>query len=219
MRLTLYTDYALRTLLYLGVHADRRVSIREVAEAYGISENHLVKVIHHLGRGGFVDTLRGRGGGLMLARPADQINVGDVVRHTEEDMALVGCMSPLSPGMGPGSRSTVAAAGGGGKRASLAALAGSAARGKSSPRGMAAGGATSAGSAAGEGRSSWAGGCLLANACHLRGVLGEALGAFMTVLDARTLADLLTPYERKVLTQAGPAEAPVDAPKTAEKVV
>ena len=176
MRLTLYTDYALRTLLYLGVHADRRVSIREVAEAYGISENHLVKVIHHLGRGGFVDTLRGRGGGLMLARPADQINVGDVVRHTEEDMALVGCMSP--PGAPSGS----------------APLAG----GKSAAFG--------------------AGGCLLANACHLRGVLGEALGAFMSVLDSRTLADLLTPYEGKVLMQAGPSETPANALKTAEKV-
>ncbi|MFT9316539.1 MAG: Rrf2 family transcriptional regulator, partial [Acetobacter orientalis] len=60
MRLTLYTDYALRTLLYLGIHADRRVSIREIALAYGISENHLVKVIHNLGRGGFVATHRGR---------------------------------------------------------------------------------------------------------------------------------------------------------------
>ncbi|MFT9208233.1 RrF2 family transcriptional regulator, partial [Acetobacter orientalis] len=59
MRLTLYTDYALRTLLYLGIHADRRVSIREIALAYGISENHLVKVIHNLGRGGFVATHRG----------------------------------------------------------------------------------------------------------------------------------------------------------------
>ncbi|MCP1242009.1 Rrf2 family transcriptional regulator [Acetobacter lambici] len=93
MRLTLYTDYALRTLLYLAVNTDRRVSIREVAQTYGISENHLVKIIHHLGRGGFVQTQRGRGGGLTLGRPAEEICVGDVVRHTEEDMALVGCMA------------------------------------------------------------------------------------------------------------------------------
>lgn len=154
MRLTLHTDYALRTLLYLGVHAERRVSIREVAQAYGISENHLVKVIHHLGRGGFVATQRGRGGGLTLARPPEQINVGDVVRHTEEDLALVGCMAPRELGapIQPG-------------------------------------------------------GCILGNACHLRGVLGEALGAFMTVLDGCTLADLLKPHERCVLTQATPATA------------
>lgn len=151
MRLTLYTDYALRTLLYLGVHAGRRVSIREVADAYGISENHLVKVIHHLGRGGFVDTLRGRNGGLMLARPPAEICIGDVVRHTEDDMALVGCMT--EPG-------------------------------KESGRG-------------GEG-------CILAQACTLRGVLGEALGAFMTVLDGRTLADLLQPYERQTLRAVAP---------------
>ncbi|CEF54991.1 RrF2 family transcriptional regulator [Acetobacter ghanensis] len=93
MRLTLYTDYALRTLLYLAVHTDRRVSIREVAQTYGISENHLVKIIHHLGRGGFVHTQRGRGGGLTLGRAAEDICVGDVVRHTEEDMALVSCMA------------------------------------------------------------------------------------------------------------------------------
>ncbi len=93
MRLTLYTDYALRTLLYLAVHTGRRVSIREVAQTYGISENHLVKIIHHLGRGGFVHTQRGRGGGLTLGRPPEEIRVGDVVRHTEEDMALVGCMA------------------------------------------------------------------------------------------------------------------------------
>lgn len=154
MRLTLYTDYALRTLLYLGIHADRRVSIREIALAYGISENHLVKVIHNLGRGGFVATHRGRGGGLTLARAPEHINVGDVVRHTEEDMALVGCMAPPEPGS------------------------------QTPP-----------------------GGCILANACHLRGVLGEALGAFLSVLDSRTLADLLKPYERRVLTQASPLPA------------
>lgn len=56
MRLTLHTDYALRTLLYLAVHTNRRVSIKEIARVYGISENHLVKIIHHLGRGGFIDS-------------------------------------------------------------------------------------------------------------------------------------------------------------------
>ncbi|MBV1829222.1 Rrf2 family transcriptional regulator [Komagataeibacter sp. AV436] len=97
MRLTLHTDYALRTLIYLGIHTDRLTSIREVAQAYGISENHLIKIIHRLGQGGFVETIRGRNGGLRLGRPAAQILIGDVVRYTEEDMGLVACMQPPHP--------------------------------------------------------------------------------------------------------------------------
>lgn len=91
MRLTLHTDYALRVLLYLGLNQSRRVSIHEIAERYGISENHLVKIVHRLGQGGFVTTMRGRGGGLVLARSPAEINIGDLVRFTEEDMALVAC--------------------------------------------------------------------------------------------------------------------------------
>jgi Rrf2 family nitric oxide-sensitive transcriptional repressor len=91
MRLTVHTDYALRTLLYLGLHGERLGSIRAIAQAYDISENHLTKVVHRLGRGGFVNTVRGRGGGIRLARPPAAIRIGDVVRRTEEDMALVEC--------------------------------------------------------------------------------------------------------------------------------
>lgn len=93
MRLTRHTDFALRVLIFLGLCPDRLASIREIAEAYGISENHLVKVVHGLGRAGFVETLRGRGGGLRLARPPEAIRIGDVVRHTEEDLALVDCFA------------------------------------------------------------------------------------------------------------------------------
>ncbi|MDJ0388353.1 Rrf2 family transcriptional regulator [Roseomonas sp. E05] len=135
MRLTLHTDYALRSLIYLGLRQGQRVSIHEIAAAHRISENHLVKVVHNLGRGGFVETTRGRGGGLRLARPPEQIRIGEVVRFTEEDMALVACFqTPGAPG-----------------------------------------------------------GCALADACRLQSLLGEALNAFLAVLDGKTLADLLAP--------------------------
>ncbi|MBS1062687.1 Rrf2 family transcriptional regulator [Gluconobacter wancherniae] len=91
MRLTVHTDYALRTLIFLGTQPQTRVSIRDIAQAYGISENHLVKVVHRLGQGGFIHTMRGRGGGILLARDAKDICIGEVVRYTEDDMALVDC--------------------------------------------------------------------------------------------------------------------------------
>ncbi|RKQ72329.1 Rrf2 family transcriptional regulator [Oceanibaculum indicum] len=96
MRLTVHTDYALRMLIHLGLLEGRTGTIDAVAEAYGISRNHLMKVAHRLGREGFVETIRGRGGGLRLARPATEIRIGDVVRATEEDFALVECFPPLS---------------------------------------------------------------------------------------------------------------------------
>jgi Rrf2 family nitric oxide-sensitive transcriptional repressor len=93
MRLTLHTDYALRTLIFVGLRSGRLASIAEIAAAFRISENHLTKVVHGLGRASFLDTVRGRGGGLRLARPPEAIRVGDVVRATEEDMALVACFT------------------------------------------------------------------------------------------------------------------------------
>ena len=95
MRLTVYTDYALRTLMYLAVKGDGRATIAEVADAYGISKAHLTKVAHQLGLAGYVATVRGKGGGLGLARPVEEIGLGDVVRCTEPDMALVPCFEPL----------------------------------------------------------------------------------------------------------------------------
>jgi len=96
MRLTIYTDYALRLLMYLAVKNDGLATIAEVADSYGISKNHLMKVAHQLGVAGYVDTVRGRGGGLRLAKPIETINLGDVVRHTEPDLALVPCFAPDS---------------------------------------------------------------------------------------------------------------------------
>lgn len=91
MRLTRYTDYAMRVLLYLGARPDALCSIAEIARAYGISQNHLMKVVNELGRAGYVASARGRFGGVRLARPAAEINVGEVVRRMEDDFALVDC--------------------------------------------------------------------------------------------------------------------------------
>lgn len=130
MRLTTYTDYTLRTLIYLALAPERLVRIAEIAKAYGISENHLMKVVHQLGLAGYIETLRGKKGGLRLAMPAASINLGDVVRRMEPDLELVPCFDP-------------------------------------------------------------GGVCRIRSACTLKGVLGEALDAFLGVLDRYSLADLL----------------------------
>jgi Rrf2 family nitric oxide-sensitive transcriptional repressor len=91
MRLTAYTDYTLRTLIYLAIHRERHVTIADIAGAYHISEAHLTKIVHQLGRDGDIETLRGRGGGIRLKRAPEQINLGAVVRRTEPDMTLVPC--------------------------------------------------------------------------------------------------------------------------------
>ncbi|HUW49938.1 MAG TPA: Rrf2 family transcriptional regulator [Sulfuricella sp.] len=104
MHLTRYTDYSLRVLLYLGSRQDKLATIGEIAAHYGISRNHLMKVVHQLGANGYIDTLRGKGGGIKLARPPERIGVGDVVRSMEENMAIVECFAPetcaciLAPG-------------------------------------------------------------------------------------------------------------------------
>jgi Rrf2 family nitric oxide-sensitive transcriptional repressor len=139
MRLTMHTDLALRTLMYLGLASDRLASIPEIAAAYRISENHLTKVVLGLARAGFIETLRGRGGGLRLAMPPEEIRIGAVVRGMQEDLALVACFSASGqPGGDP-----------------------------------------------------LASGCAIAGLCRLQSTLGEALGAFLAVLDGKTLADLL----------------------------
>ena len=91
MRLTRYTDYAMRVLLYLGARQDRLCSIAEIAGAYGISQNHLMKVVSDLAGAGYLVSVRGRSGGVRLARPPAEINIGAVVRHTEDGFDLVGC--------------------------------------------------------------------------------------------------------------------------------
>lgn len=91
MRLTLYTDYSLRLLMHLAANSERLCSIADVARAFSVSQNHLMKVAHDLGRAGYVSAVRGRHGGLRLARPASEINLGAVVRHTEDGFDLADC--------------------------------------------------------------------------------------------------------------------------------
>ncbi len=98
MQLTLYTDYTLRVLAYLSLKAaDERATITEIAEYYNISRNHLVKVVHHLAQKGFIKTSRGKSGGIRLARPAEEINIGTVVRETEPHFDIVECFDSNKP--------------------------------------------------------------------------------------------------------------------------
>lgn len=91
MRLTRFTDYALRVLILLGVTEKPLVTIEEIGDRYAISSNHLMKVVHRLATCGYIESVRGKGGGIRLARPAERIRLGDVVRNFEDDMNLVEC--------------------------------------------------------------------------------------------------------------------------------
>ncbi len=132
MRLTVHTDYGLRVLIFLAAKNGEPATIPEIAEAYGISRGHLMKVVNALARLGYVETTRGRNGGITLARAPASIRVGEVVRQTEENLALVECFS-----------------------------------------------------------KSKGAGCRIDGTCRLKGVLAEALGAFLATLDGYTLEDIV----------------------------
>ena len=89
MRLTSFTDYSVRVLTYAALKKNELASIREVSEVYGISSNHLMKVIHHLGKGNYLETIRGKNGGFRLARDPKDISIGELIRYTEDDLALI----------------------------------------------------------------------------------------------------------------------------------
>ncbi|MGH6924031.1 MAG: Rrf2 family transcriptional regulator [Propylenella sp.] len=146
MRLTLYTDYALRVLTFAGANADRLCSVSEIASSYGVSRNHLTKVVHDLGKAGFIESARGRAGGIRLARPASAIGVGEVVRHTEDGFALVDCSQ-----------------------------------------------------------------CRIAPGCRLTGIFGQAVAAFIGVLDRYTLADLVERPDELVLLLDGGQDLPLSS--------
>ena len=92
MRLTLHTDYALRVLTYVAVKDDRLPTIPEIVERFQISRGHVMKVVHRLGQEGYLETIRGKKGGMRLARKPGLIRVGAVVRDMEEELGVVGCL-------------------------------------------------------------------------------------------------------------------------------
>lgn len=93
MRLTTFSDYTLRVLMFLAVERDRLATIPEIAAAYSISENHLMKVVHQLARSGVIESVRGKGGGIRLMRDPAEIRLGQIVRTSEGPSAIVECLS------------------------------------------------------------------------------------------------------------------------------
>ncbi len=92
MRLTLHTDFALRVLIHVGLNEGRLTTIGDIATSFGISKNHLMKVVNDLGQKGYLDTVRGRNGGVRLRREPRDINIGQVVRDTEDELDILGCL-------------------------------------------------------------------------------------------------------------------------------
>lgn len=93
MHITRYTDYSIRVLIYLALQEERLATIQQIASSYDISKNHLMKVVHQLTLKGYIESIRGKNGGLRLHRKPEDINIGVLVRETEQDLNLVECFS------------------------------------------------------------------------------------------------------------------------------
>ena len=132
MRLTLHTDFALRVLIQVGLNDGKLTTINGIAQSFGISKAHLMKVVNDLSQMGYLDTVRGRNGGIRLMHEPRDINIGQVVRDTEDQLDVIGCLEHQ-------------------------------------------------------------GYCPIERVCVLRGALRNATEAFLAVLDALTLADLIKP--------------------------
>ncbi len=130
MQLTRYTDFGIRTLMYLALFPDRETLFRiaEITEVFELSPNHVSKIIHHLGKEGYLLTVRGKSGGFRLAKPAEEINLGKLIRVLENSLAPIDCSKPY---------------------------------------------------------------CRFTSACKLKGILAEAVEAYLSVLDRYTLADIV----------------------------
>ena len=92
MRLTLHTDYALRVLIQAGLNDGKLTTIKEIAQTFDISKAHLMKVVNDLSQKGYLDTVRGHNGGVRLLREPEDINIGQVVRDTEQQLDVIGCL-------------------------------------------------------------------------------------------------------------------------------
>jgi Rrf2 family nitric oxide-sensitive transcriptional repressor len=132
VRLTLHTDFALRVLIQVGLNGGKLTTIKDIARTFGISKAHLMKVVNDLSQKGYLDTVRGRNGGIRLLGEPEDINIGQVVRDTETQLDVIGCLEHK-------------------------------------------------------------GYCPIERFCVLRGALRNATAAFLAVLDAHTLADLIEP--------------------------
>ncbi|MCW8881713.1 MAG: Rrf2 family transcriptional regulator [Sedimenticola sp.] len=93
MRLTTFSDYTIRVLIYIGLRPGEMATIGELAEAYAISKNHLMKVVYHLGQQGYVETVRGKGGGFYIALDPQDINIGELIRSTEQGTVMTACFT------------------------------------------------------------------------------------------------------------------------------
>jgi Rrf2 family transcriptional regulator, nitric oxide-sensitive transcriptional repressor len=160
MRLTKFSDYALRTLIFAASKGEQLATIEETATIYGISRAHVKKVVQQLTRAGFLEGHRGRSGGFTLALPPERINLGAVLRATEPDFVMVECFQQDN-------------------------------------------------------------GCVISRHCALPGIINEALAAFLTVLDRRSLADILIdarhfePPSPGANPQRGPHLPPPVTPRSA----